>query len=402
MWNPVVKFTKIDGTEYTAQDKTESISIQQTLALESNRYTFNCLGLNNIHTHEKTQVLLDYNVVLAGWVINQKDALQGGRIKASTLEAVDYSWFLNYRIVNEVYSNKRIDEILVDILTKYVPEIGTDYIQQCNVTMADIRFQFKSAISAIQDILALVPDWYFYIDANNKAHLFQTYEADGTELNINNIRVDSLSVNYDKETTVNRVWIIGAKQAAAQYIDQYYTGDGQQRYFNLSYEPNYTEIYVDGVKKNSKLVENDDSGQDFLIDKKAKVIYIPDYVAMPYTGVIKVHYKPTIQFIDYFENAAESSVILLEKAVKNKDVTDRLEARKYGKAEVKRLSNNKRKVNLLTSSDVAIGQRVYLNYNSVLGDLRGFYLITDLSYTIDSESVKNERIEKQLALEEII
>lgn len=398
-----VKFIELDLTEYVATDKTQSVKIDQALAIESNKYTLECLGLTHQHTDDSVEVKLDAVTKAYGWVTEQKDRTTAEKKRKSTVQASDYSWFLNWRLVNELYTNQDVAAIITDILTKHVPEIGTDYIQTTGITLDEIRFNFKPVMNAIQDLLSLISEFHFYVDEANKAHLFHRYEADGPEINKSNVKIDTIEPTYDRTTAVNRVWVVGAKQASENYIGQYFAGDGKQRYFNLSYEPNYTEIYVAGVLKNSKLVENDDGAQDFLIDKKNKVVYIPSNVATPFSGEIKVHYRPTIQLIDYFENAVEAQKKLIEKAIKNQDITDRLEARRFGQAELKKVSTLRRRINCITTADAKIGQRVYFNINhSVLGDLRAYYLVTGVSYTIDPTVIKTGRIEKSVTIEELI
>lgn len=400
---PSVKFIKLDATQYDATSRTLNVNIAQELAIESNKYTVDCKQLNQIHIDQSLEVKLDSVVKAYGWIVNQNDSLLANKERRSRIESGDYSWFFNYRVVNESYTSKTVEYILTDILTKHVPEVAPTYIKASGIVISNIRFNFKPVMAAIQDLLSLVSEWYFYVDQQNKAHFFQRYESDGSELNTTNIKADTINATYDRTTAVNRVWIVGAKQADTNYIDQFFTGDGQQRYFTLSYEPNYTDMYVGGVLKNSKLVENDDGAQDFLIDKRNRVVFIPNNIATPFSGTIKAHYRPTVQLIDYFENAQEANKKLIEKAIKNQNITDRMEARRFGKAEIKKTAIMRRKISCITTADLSIGQRVYFNINhAILGDLRAYYLVKSLSYDINPTTIATGRIEKQIHLEELI
>ncbi len=149
---------------------------------------------------------------------------------------------------------------------------------------------------------------------------------------------------------------------------------GLNRYFTLAYEPNYTEVYLDDVLQASLLEENDDGAQAFLINKDNRVVFIPTYVETPYTGTLKVVYRPTVQVIEYFEDSNGDSPYLLEKVVKNKDITDKMTARAYGRAEMKRVKSIKRSLSFQTSEKVAIGERCYTHIPDY--GIDGFYLVT--------------------------
>lgn len=391
------------GQTYDITNRTLSILVSRSLAVESTKVEIRARDINEAHVLNNITITFNGQQIFKGFVVSQNDEQHGPEaIKFTTFECIDYSWLFNWRIVNTIIQSKTVDTAIKEILTVYVPEVTAGNVDTCDTNIEEMRIPYTPVSNTINDLLALVPDWYIYLDANNDVHFFYRHEDEGPELNRTNVKVETLSVTYNKQASVNRIWIIGAKQASANFIEQYYTGDGQQRYFNLAYEPNYTEIYVDSVLKNSKLIENDDGQQDFLIDKKNRVFFIPDNIATPFTGTIKAKYRPTIQLIDYFENAPEAKKLLLEKAIKNKDITDRLEARRYGRAEVMRRSRNIRTVSLVTSADISIGQKVYLNITASPWNVQGYFLVKSLSYAITLEQIFTGYIEKSVELEEIL
>jgi hypothetical protein len=209
-------------------------------------------------------------------------------------------------------------------------------------------------------------------------------ENDGIKVTPATYLFDSLNIDYVGDMVANRVWVVGTKQASPNYIEQYFTGDGQQRYFSLAYEPNFTDIYVNGVLKNSKIEANDDGGQDFLINKTNKVIYIPANIATPFTGTIKVKYKPTKQVIDYFENATNIKKFgLYEKVIKNKNITDKQSARQYGKAEINRVSKPSKNLTFTSRSEFKIGERCLVDIQQGLWNIQGYYLVTAVRTQIE-------------------
>lgn len=408
------------GITENITNKVLKISPNTKLDNESNTFELICKNLTKDYEFCYISIYKDSNLKYNGIILNQTDE-EVFPIKKSSLSCVDWSFIFSRRVVAEKYTTAdstqgRPDLILIDIVSKYAPEFTTNNIRQATETSIIqqdevLSFPYIYLLDAFKKVLNHLSDWHWYVDPSKDVHFFKGYETDGVtfgpdEQGKYNFNINSLRVSYKGEQTANRVWIVGAKRSAPNFIEQYFTGDGKQRYFSLAYEPNYTEIYVDGVLKKSKLEINDDGNQDFLINKKDKIIYIPDNISTPFTGEIKVKYKPTIQVVDYFENPASIATYgLIEKVIKDRDIADRLSARKIGKAEIKKKSIKKRVVSISTRENVEIGQRCYLDINiqkTVNGelikwDIQGYFLVKSVSSEI---TVKDEV--HSVELEEIL
>jgi hypothetical protein len=397
---------------YDVTARTLEITSDEKLGAESNTFKVSCKLIQEVHKFHTINVKKDGVARFAGFIINQSDQDKG--MKVTEFTCLDWTYILSNRTVAETYQSTdsfmgRPDLIIKNMIGKAASELTTTNVDVCDVTSIEfLQFPYIQLMEAVAKVMDYIPGWFWYVDALKDFHLFRGYEVDGITFGPDqdgqyNFDIYSLKVDYIGEQQVNRLWIVGAKQAQPNYIDQYFTADGQQRYFSLSYEPNFTEIYIDEVLKNSKLESNDDGVQDFLINKQQKVIFIPDNITTPFTGKIRVHYRPTKQVIDYYENAPNIATYgLYEKVVKNRDITDKLSARQYGKAEIKRKSTEKRIVNLSTREDAKIGQRCYLNIvvnDPVKGNWNvvGYFLVTAIRTNI---TVVDEV--RTVSLEEII
>jgi hypothetical protein len=248
-------------------------------------------------------------------------------------------------------------------------------------------------------------NYYWYVDETLDAHMFYQFETTGATITESGVLSGSLKVEYEGDQTANRIWIVGAKQVGSTFLYEYFTGDGNNRRFLMPYEPNYTDIYLDTgggyVLKTSALEQNDNGGYDFLINKKQKLIMIPDNVGTPWTGAIKVKYKPTIQLIDYYENPGEAATYgLIEKVVRNKDITDKLTSVKFGRSEIKRKSATKRKVSFATRTERQIGTKHTVDITTVVQkgtwSISGDFVVTnvtmntnmtDIVYTVELEEL---------------
>ncbi|WP_069649635.1 hypothetical protein [Caloranaerobacter ferrireducens] len=396
--------------QYDISDRVLNIKTSENLDNKSDTFTVECKNISEVHKYAKIDVLKDGVKKYSGYILNQQDSDQG--YKNTTFECVDWSDILHNRIIAKTYTNDdsfqgKPDLILKDILTLKVPEVTTINIRECSTIIDRIYFPYDSVMKALDRILEFIPEWHWYIDANKDFHFFKDYETDGPNIDSSKILHRTLRVQYIGENPANRVWIIGAKQSSPNYIEEYFTGDGVQRVFKLAYEPNFTEIYVDGVLKNSKLESNDDGNQDFLINKGEKVFYIPDNVATPFTGTIKARYRPTIQVIDYFENYNNIQTYgLFEKAIKNKDITDKASARQFGKAEIKKRTEDKRIISFSTTEEsIAIGQRCDVNIVTNEWNVVGKFLVKSISRDIRPYNLRTNNpvpVISSVVMEELI
>jgi len=318
--------------------------------------------------------------------------------KKVVLTCQDWGYILPRRIVTEIYEDQTPSDILADVFTKYASEITTTNVD-ATATQISITFDYMSVSDVIEQLMAVSPDWHYYIDSDKDLHYFYQYESDMAAITGAKIKLDSLRVNYSGIEHFNRVWIVGTKQADETAIDVYYTSDGTQRYYGpLPYEPAELSIYLtpSGLPEYELAIaaeQNDDgSSYEMLYDEKNRNFYFPTYQdPSSFTGTLRANFKPVRQFIEYFENASDIATYgLFEKVIKNRNVTDRLEARRFGKAEVKRSSEVKRTINFESDHDdildCSIGQRSLVNITNYISN--AYFIVTAKTTSINKEHTK--------------
>lgn len=379
-------------------DKAIGATVNNQLNRQNSTFTVDCKSINEKLHFEECEIKQDSKSIAVGIITAQSFKESG--IKKTTLTVTDFYYIFQRRIVVERFENMRVSDILKALITKYATEFSTAYIDDTLTEVENFACEYILLSEAITNLMGYLDGWYYYIDQNKAFHLFEDYESDGVrfEKDANgkyNFQRDSLEVDFDAENVVKRVWVVGAEQAASSTVTQVFTCDGVNRYFALAYEPNYTEVYLDDVLQASLLEENDDEAQAFLINKTNRVVFIPDYVETPYTGTLKVVYNPTVQVIEYFEDSTGDSPYLLEKVVKNKSITDKMSARSFGRAEIKRVKSITANVRLKTYEMAAIGQRCFVSIEDY--DIYGYFLVTKaqakcltsgkVQYTLDMEEI---------------
>lgn len=413
MWT-IELYDQVKNTTYDISAQSVAFNASKQLDSGVNSFVIHSFNIYDYHKKNLITIKKDGVVKFKGIVINQYDSQQSG-VKMTTLECADNGFILGRRLVAEIYTSVDSTQglpskIIKDLITNYLAASGftSNHVTASSasiITTGDVlEFPYIYAQDAVDRIMEHLTDWHYYVDNDRDFHFFYRYEDAGdawiheSKYYPENscILKDTLSINTIGDEEFNRVWIIGAKKAAEQAIDQFFTGDGSQRYFNLSYEPYDLKVYVNGVEKDVMNEESDDGTADFLLDDSERVLYIPTYKT-PWSGTIKANYKPAKQIIDKFENPGSIDEFgLYEKIIKDSDIASRSSARKIGLAEIRRQSVIRTVLNFQTRRELLLG---YAYYVEILADgknpdgsislnvwnLKGNYVVKEISIDVTPE-----------------
>lgn len=257
-------------------------------------------------------------------------------MKRVDLKCIDNTDRLQRLLVAEVFENQTAKEIITEARNKYAPWLGVTNVDDIGGDVELLTFNYEPFINVISK-LSEMTGAHWNIDAYNRLSFF--LDNDGfTSFDFTPNRILEGSFNLDANATdlCNRIWIIGAKQASPNTIEQTFTGDGNNQFYSIAYEPNYPSVTENGVAKTIAIDKEGTPTTNYVYNKKEKVL---KRVAgnLPNGTVLKITYRPTVQVIDYFEDPASVAAYgLYEKAVIDKKITDKMAARKRGRAELKR------------------------------------------------------------------
>ena len=406
IYNPVSEST------YDIKGRTKEITVLDAIDSDVDSFQVICRGIELPHLYH-ILTIDDGTDVIDGIIINQNDkgnfSYYNGSAwieeKVTTFTVATSKYYMSRRAVAEIFVLTDAlaglpSAILTFIIDKYMlsaktglPLITSNSIQTSPTaiisTQEGLAFPYFYFIDVVNRIMEHLIDWHWYVDRNNDFHFFNKYETI-SNTNIGNLNAtyddtlilrNSINVDYDGEEMANSIWIVGSEKAAPTTIDEFFTGDGESRYFKLSYTPNFTEVRLDGVLQSISLTENQDGTEDFLIDKFSNVLIIPSWVTTPYTSLsngIKVTSNPSIQIIDKFENPTSIQQIdLFEKIIKDNDITDRLSARAIGKAEINKKSIVRRLISCSSYVKIDIGQAYNFGVVTEKWNLRGLFILTE-------------------------
>lgn len=364
-------------------------------------------GILDVHLFHRMTIKKNGSTILSGVIVDQADRQSSGD-KSTAFTCQNKGYYAQKRIVAETYRNKTASEILTHLINKYFPEVSTATIKPSTDVLKEVKFTYITLGDAIEYIMDLMPGWRYYIDSQDRFHFFYKTDGTGTTITHTMISLDSLGVDYEGIDHYNRVWIVGNKEPAPNAIDVYYTSDGSQKYFGpLPYEPSSLKIFLkpDGLPEYQLAIgaEGKEGDYEAIYNAKQRVFYLTNPSALP--GKLRANFKPVRQFIDYYENVSDIQKYgLMERAVKNKDVTNQAETRRYGRAQVQESSVTKRVLKFTSDhADVlnaALGEKRTVNIVTGLWNITGNFIVRRIARDVSAIRAKKEII--SIELEELI
>jgi hypothetical protein len=388
--------------------RTQTVSINEKIDGMS-ALTATLKNLDETHEFDDITVTYGGSTVFKGVITSQSDELRGGGAlyRYSTWQAADFSLKFERRVVNRVYDNVNVEAIIADLLVKYPCGITSNNVQTTNKLIDHIAFQYEPLLGCIKK-LADITGWRWYVDANKDLHFFETDEGTAATVfsttttggHVRNILHDTLTVDTEVDArTANSVWVVGAKTAAPNYIDQYWTGDGNNSVFTTAFVPNYPEVYENGVAKTIEVDKGGTSSKNYVYDKKNRVL-IRNAGVLPSGVILRFKYRPTVQIIDYFADSASIAKYgIYEKAIRDKTITEKSAARSRGRAELKRRTSARRTLKFDTRDLTAVSGK---KYRVVIPELAidSYWLCIGIATSISAPDTVN--VMKTVELEEVI
>jgi hypothetical protein len=386
----------LDGSDIT--NKTTSISIERELNSGIVGFSLETFNIVGVKLFKNIIIKRNGSTFVTGMIIDQTDRADTTNKRIFTsYTCQDFGYLLNKRIVLGKYENQTITYIIKDLLSKKATELTQTYVDN-NTTKTSADFVYSPLTDALEYLFDIAIGWNYYIDGRNGFHFFKGSESTfGTTITGLNIDLEGLTINYDGVDTYNRVWIIGRKQPSSVMTEIPYTMNGTQTDFGaLPYEPSDLKVYFTPTglpEYQLELVEEgqDSDGKDGTYNVAKRTINLTPAK----TGSLRVTFYPMRQVVEYFENPTSlASYPLLEKAVTNVDIIDRLEARRYGIAEVNTVSKILKTISFQSSKllDIEIGQKLVFNINSEAWVITGNYLVKKVTRNItpDFENISVE------------
>ncbi|HYG58657.1 MAG TPA: hypothetical protein VD902_11425 [Symbiobacteriaceae bacterium] len=300
-----------------------------------------------------------------------------GPVIFSVPECADAVIRMRRRLAAVTFTDTAADAILTSLLETYMPE-ATPVIQPMPMLLS-FPFNYVPLSEAIKRVAeAAGAYWTLLPDDTVRAFVTSFDGATVPEYTPENILGDSLAAEEAAAEFSNRVWVLGAKQASAEYKTQTYSGASDV--FNVAYEPNYTEVRVNGISAKTMLKENADGTALFVVDKKRKLVEARTEL-LP-TDTVEIKYRPTVEVVDYMENPASVDIYgLYETVIRDQTITEKAAARMRGRAALRRATTTLPVLSWQTDGDWQVypGQRVRVVYPQL--GIDAYCRLTDVEVT---------------------
>lgn len=323
---------------YDITDRTLSASWSRSLGESSATLDLSCINIEQNYCMDSVTLTVDGVLCFNGVVKSQSDEYDE-TIKRTKFQCLDSTDKLQRLLVAETFTEKTAQQIIESIRNKYAPWLDLSNVRDIGGEIESLTINYETFASVIEK-LAELTGAYWNVSANEELSFF--LDSDGLmDINFTPDRIlqGSFSLDSTAVDIVNRIWVIGAKQASPQNIEQTFVGDGNNQFYSLAYVPNYPTVKENGVTKTIAVDNGTNDDTDYVYNKKEKVL---KRVAgnLPNGVTLRIEYRPTVQVIDYFEDPTSVATFgLYEKAIRDKKITDKAAARKRGRAELKRVKD---------------------------------------------------------------
>lgn len=233
--------------------------------------------------------------LIYGGVIVQNPQSNTGIFKYKyDVQVSDYSYYLNKQAnVAEVYSNMLFGDIVRDIITKYVPEIGTLYIDN-GILIDYISFNYKYPAECIQDLCDQIGS-VWWVDCGKNIHCLAAIDNPAPYTLTDNpidAQYKDLSVAIDKTQLRNRVTVRGGYELSPLYSDDVQAAIAGQTSFSIKYTPYApVTIWINGAQKTLGIENIDTSGFDFVLNQTEKVVKCLDHAPLSAGDIVNPRYQ---------------------------------------------------------------------------------------------------------------
>lgn len=209
--------------------------------------------------NDEVIVTRDGTRIFGGIITTISDQLVGADTLRFTINAIDYAFLLNRKLVTARYTDQTIEDIIADIISVYAPDFTVSGVV-ANITVASIAFNRITVSECLRKLADLV-NYNWYVDYFKDVHFFATNgEAAPFDVVDGVFIQDSLKISRDLSQIRNRIIVQGGDvPSAARTVSV--AGNGETTTFSTQYKfATLPTVLVDGVAQTVGVDFLDDDG----------------------------------------------------------------------------------------------------------------------------------------------
>lgn len=186
--------------------------------------------------------------IFGGVITTMSDELVGDSTLRYRITAIDYTFFLNRKLVTERFENQTIADIIDSLLTTYAPDF-TSVGVVADINVASIAFNRITVSECLKKLADLV-NYNWYVDYYKDVHFFaSTGETAPFTVDSGRYIRDSLSITKDITQLRNRVIVQGGDLPTGTRTVKY-AGNGETATFTTHFKfATLPTVTVGGVSK---------------------------------------------------------------------------------------------------------------------------------------------------------
>lgn len=305
-----ILYIYIAGINRTSDVKLDSFEIEQVLGHEQDTCSF-VIKSGAKPTEGQAVIIYDPNAVrlFGGIITTSKDEPKTPNITFYSIDAVDYGYMLDRRLVVETYENISASSIFTDIINNYCPGFTGNGVISSAPEVEYIKFDYERPTEAFKQLSEYV-GWQWYVDYYKDIKFFENYNAYApVEINFNTA-VRKLKHDIDIQGIRNRVFVLGGK-FLSDFQTFEYVADGKERVWVLAHEPHSISVEVSEVPKTVGLeYVDDEANYDYMYNQREKYIRCSSHTATPSNGAtMSFTYKYPMDVITMVEDLASQQAI---------------------------------------------------------------------------------------------
>jgi hypothetical protein len=247
--------------------------------------------------------------IFAGIITAPKDEPKTPDITFYDLEAVDYGYMLDRRLVVETYENISASSIVMDIINNYCPGFTGNGVVSGALEVEYIKLDYERPTEAFKQLADYV-GWKWYVDYYKDVQFFENYNAYAPEEINSSTAIRKLKHDIDIQGLRNRVFVLGGK-FLSDFQTFEYVADGKERVWVLPHEPHSPSVEVSEVSKTIGLESVDDEASyDYMYNQREKYIRCSVQTATPSDGAtMSFTYKIPMDVITMVEDMDSQQAI---------------------------------------------------------------------------------------------
>lgn len=327
----------ISGTDF---EDIEELTVQKRLSELSNGGNFSCTFSNVGGRHHDDFNLGQEVLIYCGssypatgslftGILEDIEFLGEGCENNITIQGRDYTARLMDRTIEpEVYTNYGPGSIVRDILTKYIDNIGSTYVNDpTGQVISRMAFNHTNCYDAINQ-LAEIAGYIFYVDLDKQLH-FEEEQTVYSPYYLSSGNVLNSNFRTQRNNIYNQVWVYGDRYLAG-FRELFNPGSLTGSVATLLYKPHNTtvewggDIYKGGVYEMNLTPY---SGAQYLVNFDDKQIIFTSGTSLgdnvPITSSGLISYFRDLPIVKYSQdNTSKNNYGTRDLVIINKDIKD--------------------------------------------------------------------------------